>query len=385
VSSLLIATSHYTYRHPLYSRNRAMIEYLQRSGKAGFSRVTVLYPDHISGRESPSLRILEGGLEELRFSLYPLRGEHPALEPGYASSKIVPYFQRKKLHYDYCLAADLTGWQVSFPLRRLGYVSCLVYDDQDYFPRVIKNPQGRLTSSGLENIIARTADRIISASETLAELRRSQGAKNVRVIPNGVDPSFYRSKESNSEERLARQTIIYAGSMDRDYGVSLLVEAFSSLVEKLKATLMLAGVGPLSKSLAAEFEYGESGPDVRLLGPVEHWKLPELFQKATVGVAPYLEGSSAAYGIPMKIKEYLASGMPVVATNVGEIGNFLDENVGIVVSPNVGELVEALTRVLSFLPDRYSSMSLAARKLVEGYSWDDLCKRYLQFILDSCD
>ncbi len=360
-----------------------MIEYLQRSKKPGFSKVTVLYPDKLAMRESPSLKILEGGLEELRFGLHPLRGDHPALEPGYASSKIIPYFQRRKLHYDYCIAADLTGWQVAFPLRRLGYVSRLVYDDQDYFPRVIKSAQGRLTSSGLEKIVVRTSDEIISASETLAELRRSQGAKKVRVVPNGVDPSFYSSPAGDYEQRLGRRCIIYAGSFDRDYGVSLLVEAFSRLAKQVRATLVLAGLGPLSKSLDAEFGDGRSELDVRLLGRVEHGKLAELFKEATVGVAPYLEGSSASYGVPMKIKEYLASGLPVVATAVGEIDRFLNKSAGVVIKPDIGDLVEALTSIFSLPPSRYAAMSAAARKLVEGYSWDDLFARYFRLVLGS--
>lgn len=360
-----------------------MIEYLQRSEKHDFSRVTLLYPDKFSKGESPSLKILDGGLEELRFTLHPLLGGHPAVEPIYASSKIIPYFKRKKLHYDYCLAADLTGWQIAFPLRKLGYVSRLIYDDQDYFPSVIKSRQGRLTSSGLERIISRTADRIISASETLADLRRGQGTKRVHVIPNGVDPSFYRPQESSSKERLERRTIIYAGSLDRDYGVSLLVEAFSRLSKKLKATLVLAGSGPLSKSLAAEFQDGSSSLDIHLLGTVEHRKLPELYWEATVGVAPYLEGSSAAYGVPMKIKEYLAAGLPVVASDVGEIDQFLNAEVGVVIKPEVGELVEALERILSLPLARYAFMSTAARKLVTGYSWDELFEQYFRLILES--
>jgi glycosyltransferase involved in cell wall biosynthesis len=362
-----------------------MIEYLQRNEKGGFPRVTVLYPDQFSKRESPSLRILKGGLEELRFSLHPLRGNHPALEPSYASSKIIPYFQREQLHYDYCIAADLTGWQIAFSLRRLGYVSCLVYDDQDYFPRIIKNLQGRLTSSGLEKFIARTADGIISASQTLADLRHHQGAQKVHVVPNGVDPFFYKLSKGDSGERLERRSIIYAGSLDRNYGVSLLIEAFSRLSEKLSATLILVGSGPLSKKLATKFGDGRSELNIRLLGPVEHGKLLELYGDATVGVAPYLEGSSASYGVPMKIKEYLACGLPVIASAVGEINRFMNSNAGIVIKPEVEELVEALTNILSLSPEHYASMSAAARKLAEGYSWDDLYARYFRFVLECCN
>ncbi len=383
MSSLLIATSRYTYRHPLYSRNRAMIEFLERKKGLGFSKVTVLYPDHLVGGKSPSLKMLNGGLEELRFSLQPLRGEHPALEPSYAASRIVPYFRRRKLRYDYCIAADLTGWQISYPLRKLGCVSYLVYDDQDYFPRVIKSLQGRLASSGLERLIAMTADAVISASETLGELRRRQGARRVHIIPNGVDPSFYKPRAVDPEQRLERRIILYAGSLDREYGVTMLLEAFSKLRESLEATLILVGAGPLAQDLKEEFRGRESDSKVHVLDRVEHEKLAGIMREATVGVAPYLEGSSAAYGVPMKIKEYLAVGLPVVASAVGEIPRFLDsKQVGIAVRPAPGNLAQALGKILSLDASGYAAMSRAARRLAEDYSWDDLFSQYFQILCE---
>ncbi len=358
-----------------------MVEFLERKNCLDFSKVTVLYPDKLTRGHSPEVRKLSGCLEELRFSLGHLKVLHPAIEPTYAASKIIPFFRKKKLHYDYCVAADLTGWQIAYPLRRLNYISSLIYDDQDYFPSMINNTIGRLTTTGLEKFIAKNAEVVVSASETLAGIRRRQGGSNVHVIPNGVDPAFFTLNDSNVRERLARKTIVYAGYLSRDYGVNLLLDAFAQLTQKMRAVLLLVGSGPLEKNLGERLHRRELDDRVRLLGGVEHAKLAGILRDATLGVAPYLEGSSASYGVPIKVKEYLAVGLPVVASAVGEIPQFLEgRHVGIVTRPRAGEIAEAMRKILSLDPSGYGLMSDAGRKLASEYSWDHLFTQYFRII-----
>ncbi len=381
MASLLIATSHFTYKHPLYSRNRAMVEFLQRKNCLGFSKVTVLYPDKLRTKHSPEIRKLSGCLEEIRFSLGHLHVLPPAIEPTYAASKIIPFFKEKKLQYDYCIAADLTGWQIAYPLRRLNHIGSLIYDDQDYFPSMINDTIGRLTTTSLEKFIAKKADAVVSASETLALIRRRQGASDVHVIPNGVDPAFFTLKDGDARERLARKTIVYAGYLSRHYGVNLLLDAFSQLTQTMEAFLVLAGSGPLEQNLGERLHRRELDHRVRLLGGIEHAKLADILRNATLGVAPYLEGSSASYGVPIKIKEYLAVGLPVVASAVGEIPQFLEgRRVGIATGPRAEELAEAMREILSLDPSEYRLMSDAGRKLASEYSWDHLFTQYFRII-----
>ena len=381
MSSLLIATSRYTQRHPLFSRNQAMVEFLQRKQGFGFNKVSVLYPDEVEGGNSPKRRILTGGVEELRFGLKPLRGTHPAIEPAYAANKILAYFRKFRLQYDYCIAADLTGWQIAYPLRRLGCVSSLIYDDQDYFPWVIKNLQGRFTSIGLEKVIAKVSDAVVSASESLANLRRRQGARRVIVIPNGVDPSFLALRKIDYSKRLSRKTIFYAGYLSHEYGLDLLIKAFGRLGRDLGAKLVLAGVGPLEAELEQLASAGHMNSDVRLLGKVDHTRLVTVMSDVTVGVAPFLESSGAGFGVPLKIKEYMAVGLPVVTTKIGEISKFMDSrDFGVAVEPTPDALARALSGILGLSLSNYRDMGERARSAAADYSWDGLYAEYFRVL-----
>ncbi len=358
-----------------------MVEFLERKNCLDFSKVTVLYPDHFPSGRSSEVKMISGCLEELRFSLRPLKGNHPAIEPSYAASKIIPFFRKNKLHYDYCVAADLTGWQIAYPLRRLNYVSSLIYDDQDYFPWVIKSPEGHLTSVGLEKLIVKISDVVVSASDSLANLRREQGARRALVIPNGVNPSYLSLKEIDYSKRLSAKTIFYAGYLSQEYGVELLVKAFRRLDRSLGAKLLLAGVGPMAAKLE-QISHSESmSSSLRLLGRIDHKKLVSVMSGVTLGVAPFLESSGAGYGVPLKIKEYMAVGLPVITTKIGEISRFMNgREIGVAVEPTPDALAGALSWILSTSLDNYSEMGERARTIAAAYSWDTLYTEYFRVI-----
>ncbi len=358
-----------------------MVEFLERKHCLDFSKITLLYPDQFQSGRSPEVKTLGGCLEELRFSLWPLHGDHPAIEPGCAASKVIPFFRRRKLHYDYCVAADLTGWQIAYPLRKLGYVSCLVYDDQDYFPLVVENLLGRIFTAGLENLISRASDGVISVSVALAEVRRRQGATNVRIIPNGVDSSFLNEHAEVSRRRLSNRIIFYAGYLDRGHGVDILLDAFLQLPAELGARLVITGLGPLEGILRKKSRDSAAESRIQMLGRVGREQLPKLLDQATLGVAPYRQSSLASAGDPLKLKEYLALGLPVVTTNVGGIPSlFKGSSAGLIVEDSPEELSGAMLRILKLTDSVYAKMHKDALALGEQYSWDRIFGDYFEYL-----
>ena len=82
-------------------------------------------------------------------------------------------------------------------------------------------------------------------------------------------------------------------------------------------------------------------------------------------------------GCPNVVLEALASGIPVVASAVGTIPEFVDEHSGIVVPPgDPGALADALAAAL-----RREWDPLAIRNRLDGLSWESVAKRYTdQFV-----
>jgi glycosyltransferase involved in cell wall biosynthesis len=167
--------------------------------------------------------------------------------------------------------------------------------------------------------VLRGARLVIAASTELAEQARALGARDVRVIPSGVDlPAEVRPEAEPAE-------VLYAGRLSVEKGVLELVEAAEGM------NLVVAGDGPLRERV----------PSAR--GFLPHDELLDLYARAAVVVCP-----SRREGFGVACLEAMAHARPVVATRVGGLRDLVvDEETGLVVPPaDSAALRAALQRLL---------------------------------------
>ena len=90
-------------------------------------------------------------------------------------------------------------------------------------------------------------------------------------------------------------------------------------------------------------------PTIRLLGPRPHTQLPGYIKSFDVGIVPYVSSEYTANVYPTKLNEYLAMGIPVVATRVGGVPGLLrdGEEGQLVPYGDEAALAAALGRVLA--------------------------------------
>jgi glycosyltransferase involved in cell wall biosynthesis len=167
--------------------------------------------------------------------------------------------------------------------------------------------------------VLRGARLVIAASNELADSARALGARDVRVIPSGVDVPAQTGEEADPLE------VLYAGRLSAEKGVLELVEAADGL------NLVVAGDGPLRARV----------PGAQ--GFVAHDELQRLYARAAVVVCP-----SRREGFGVACLEAMAHGRPVVATAVGGLRDLVvDGETGIVVPPcDPVALHSALERLL---------------------------------------
>jgi glycosyltransferase involved in cell wall biosynthesis len=172
----------------------------------------------------------------------------------------------------------------------------------------------------LVGFVVRRAKVVICVSEALAAAARRCGAKDVRVVPNGVTVPPSIAPEAEPAE------ILFAGRLSPEKGIRELVEATEGL------NLVVAGDGPLRDLV----------PDA--LGFVPHDELVRLQSRAAVVVLP-----SHQEGLPVCLLEAMACGRPVVASAVGGIPDVVEDGVtGLLVEPgDVDGLRAALQRLLA--------------------------------------
>jgi len=190
--------------------------------------------------------------------------------------------------------------------------------------------------------VLRRARLAICASQELAVAARELGARDVRVIPSGVDvPDVVVEPEEPPH-------VLYAGRLSPEKGVLELVEAARGL------PLVVAGDGPLRDRVPGA------------LGWVRHDELLRLYERAAVVACP-----SRREGFGIACAEAMAHARPVVAADVGGLRDLVvDGETGLLVpAGDVAALRCALDRVLGDR-DLRRRLGLAARDRVrDHFSW----------------
>jgi glycosyltransferase involved in cell wall biosynthesis len=204
--------------------------------------------------------------------------------------------------------------------------------------------------------VLRRARLVIAASHSLADLARLLGAREVRVIPSGVDLPAEVGEEADPPE------VLYAGRLSPEKGIVELVEAARGL------NLVVAGDGPLRPQVPGA------------LGFVPHAELLHLYARAAVVACP-----SHREGFGVACLEAMAHGRPIVATPVGGLRDLVvDGETGIVVPRRDPQaLRDALERLLADRDLRRQLGAAGRERAREHFSWDRVTDLTLEAYSDA--
>lgn len=199
----------------------------------------------------------------------------------------------------------------------------------------------RITSS--EEAMFRRADLVFVTSEKLRE-RAARFSSVVHFFPFGV--RFHSFDEARRAPRqapedlapLKRPIVGYVGGMHQWVDQDLIVHVARRLPD-----VTFAFVGPPQCDLTRL----DACANVTLLGGKPHAMLPAYIREFDVGIVPYRLSDYTTNVYPTKLNEYLAMGLPVVATDLVEIERFNDDHGQIVsVAKDADEFAAAIRQTL---------------------------------------
>ena len=172
----------------------------------------------------------------------------------------------------------------------------------------------------LQRIVIRLSDLVITVNEELAAMSQQLGAKQVLIVEPYLD---LRKFVPAAKPEGRRFRVMYVGRLEPEKGILDLLAAARSLASE-NIEFVIAGGGSLAPALNFATRSQADLSKVRLLGPVNHDAMPELYHQADVVVLPsYTEGA------PVAVFEAMASGCPVVATRVGNLPTLFRDEVEI--------------------------------------------------------
>ena len=198
----------------------------------------------------------------------------------------------------------------------------------------------------------------------------------IHTVPNGVSVRRIQPQPEDPD----RVVVTFVGTLKPWHGVADLITA--AALARQSWSLRIIGDGPEMDSLRAQA--GRLGVEVDFRGAVAPQDIPAHVAGSAIGVAPYpdLGGGEQQYFSPMKVLEYLAAGLAVVASDVGQVPQLLEDGSGrhgVLVAPSDPTALAAALDDLAVCPDRRARMGRSGRLLAEQrHSWRRTVDRILE-------
>lgn len=202
----------------------------------------------------------------------------------------------------------------------------------------------------------------------------------VYVVPNGVNPDRFPADLQPSSPSLPDTfTLGFVGSLKPWHGLPVLVEAFALLRQRIpNPRLLIVGDGTERADLVADLSARDLLAATCLTGAVPPGEVPGLLASMDVAVAPY-PSQSGFYFSPLKVYEYMAAGVPVVASRIGQLAELIQEGVNGLLCPpgDAVALADAIEQLWS-QPQLRDRLAEAGRETVlQHYTWDAIVDRLL--------
>lgn len=230
--------------------------------------------------------------------------------------------------------------------------------------------------------------KIVCNSEGTRKRVVKDGFNNSITAQNGVELSDFEHLEEKPSLRkklelpLDKKIVLYAGHLYGWKGADTILETAKLLGGKQDIFFVVVGGGAEEqKGFAAKMKE-EGISHMLLVGHKLKKEIPQYLQSADILLLPNSAKSeeSVKYTSPIKMFEYMASGVPIIASDLPSLREVLNEKNALLTSPdNPNAFAEAIEKLLN----NANLSALIARNAkddVQKYTWDEYAKKILEFI-----
>lgn len=230
----------------------------------------------------------------------------------------------------------------------------------------------------VKKLVVKRASSVTVVNGSMVERIRKLGCEcPISVRPMGTDLEKLFTFCGNSERE--EKTLLYVGRLIRSKGILTLLSAFRSVLEVFPdAVLRIAGNGPESETVRSEISRQGMEENLKLLGPVNHVDLPELYRQASVFVAPF----DSEEGFGLVVVEAIGCGCKVVATDTPAVRDISSgiSTVTMVPASDPAILAMAITKVLGDSSPTEANLLTSIRTVRERFDWSVVAEGYAKVL-----
>ena len=246
----------------------------------------------------------------------------------------------------------------------------LVYDmDSSMADQLIEKWEGlnKISSflDSFEKWAAKNATAVIPVCKYFADkIEEYTPDKKIQILEDiAFDPDYTKDKKENIKLYFGENDLIglYIGNLEHYQGIDLLLEGVSKLETKIPFGIALIGGNDESiNQYKLKAERLGIADKVKFLGRRSLDQLPFLLEQADILFSPRTKGKNT----PMKVYSYLASGSPVLATNIGSHTQAMTGKEVKLFEPNPKDFARAFKELLENEDER-KILGTAGKKLAE--------------------
>ena len=192
-------------------------------------------------------------------------------------------------------------------------------------------------------------------------------SENISIVPNGVDLSLFKTNIKKNPEK-----IVFAGAMYYHRGLDILLEAIPYVIKKIpNAKFILLGSGGEMNKLKKIVSDKKLEKSVEFTGWINRDKIPQNISDASVGIGPLRLTDVTSRALPIKVLEYMAVSLPVIAKRGTLPLDVLENEKNGYFVDDVEDLVEKIIELLND-PKKVENMGIQSSNMVQKFSWNNV-------------
>jgi len=255
----------------------------------------------------------------------------------------------------------------------------VIYDAHEYYAELVKPRLRGITGRILPKVIkvleefgAHYARAVVTVDQTLADIYHK---RNNHVVILGHYPVKSMALLGNPVFNRSEMRLIYTGRLSRDRGLLIYGALLRKLLEQgLPARLTLAGAfTPESEQEIFFKSASDIIGSIEYLGWIPYTKISDIYLTADVGLVILMPEPRYVAAVPVKLFEYMASGLPVVASNFPSIAQIVKQaNCGIVVDP-LADITPTANQIAGWYQNKAIPQAMGEngrQAVLSEYNWE---------------
>lgn len=276
--------------------------------------------------------------------------------------------------YDFIYTKGFTGWKL-ISEKHKGNIKCckigVKFHGYEMF-QIAPEPKAKLQQFLLRPFvkkISQEADVVFSYGGRITDIIKSIGVnpKHIIEIPSGVEKGFISNSIASHSEPYRK--FVFLGRAERRKGIIELNEVIKKLIAE-KQLFRFEFIGPIPDSMKIKHDSIIYHGEIR-----DTQKIKTLLSQNDVLVCP-----SWSEGFPNVILEAMASGLAIIATNVGAVAAMVSDKNGWLIEPaNKIQLEAAINDAIS-TKDLISKKEASLQLVLSTFNWDIIAQKTIEAI-----